>query len=321
MKKAIFTLAVLVMAFGNVGFAQRNANFKINEKEVMLRHYGLRNDDIRPSMAIWNSVYEESYRTTYTYDEYDFWLIEELTEMDLGDGWRPAEMIAYEYDFFGNVLEMTLSEYDEGEWIEALKAFCSYDGDELSEVIYQYWDGSNWVNLAKEVYNYNGNVSTILLWEWNGSTWSSSELHTYTYNDTSIELLIQYMQGGAWQNDILDVSTLDFSGNVLEKLEQNWENNAWTNYELTTYNYEGGVFTSKYVKGWTGSAWEDEYHFEFDYDDDGNATHGACYVFTGYDWGPADGDIEMAYNYNAARNEYYGAEVDVTYIDVTTLKE
>jgi hypothetical protein len=36
---------------------------------------------------------------------------------------------------------------------------------------------------------------------------------------------------------------------------------------------------------------------------------------------PGDGNLEMAYNYNAACNEYYGVEVDVTYIDVTTLKE
>ena len=321
MKKTIFTLAILVMVFGNAAFAQRKANLKSNEKEIVFRHYGLRNDDIQPLQATWNSVYDESYRTTYTYDEYDYWLVEELLEVDLGDGWVPDEMVAYERDFSGNVLEMTLWEYEEGVWEEELKGVFSYEGDEVSEILYQMWTGSSWLNVAKEVYNYNGDVTTVLFWEWNGSTWSSVGLYTYTYSDNSIELLTQYMQGGAWQNEGKFIYTLDFTGNVIEILEQEWYDNTWANVEQTIYVYEGGVFTEKHVKEWYGSAWEDEYRYSFVYDADGNATLGECFGFTGSDWIPADGDIEMAYHYNAANNTYYGQKAEVTYFDVTALKE
>lgn len=320
MKKVFFTLAVFVMAFGNMSFAQRIANIKSNEMEIVFRHYGLRNDDMKPAEAICKTTdVDEMTRYSYTYDEYDYYLSQMLIEMDYGYGWMPASMVSCEYDFYGNVLEMLGLEWEDGDWEEMAKASYTYTTDGM-EVIYQFYEDGTWFNSFKEVYNYNGDVTTVLLWDWNGSHWSSSELHTYTYSDTSIEVLMQYMQGGAWQNDDKDLYTLDFSGNVLEKLCQDWENNAWVNDERTTYNFENEVYVSMLVEDWSNGTWQAEYRYDFVYDN-GNAVHGECMESMGGQWVPGDGDIEMAYNFNAASDTYYGHEVDVTYIDVTALEE
>ena len=322
MKKVFFTLAVLVMAFGNVSFAQHKTNLKTNEKEIVFRHYGLRNDDIRPLEAVVRCYSDESYRYTYSYDEYDYYLTETLFETDLGDGWLPFGRITYEYDFAGNVLEMVGYEWEDGDWMEETQALYSYSMDGM-EVVYQNYVLGSWYNDYKEVYNYNGDMTTILIWEWNGSNWASSELHTYTYSDTSVEVLMQYMQGGAWQNSKKYLYTLDFSGNVTEILYQAWLNTNWDNREKTNYEYEGDVFTSKRVVFWQGDAWgTGGLLFNFSYED-GNATHGECldYYVSSDEWLPADGDIEMAYNYNMANDVYYGSVVDVTYFDVTALNE
>ena len=42
MKKGLFTLAILVMAFGNVGFAQHKVNLKSDATSNVLKHYGVR---------------------------------------------------------------------------------------------------------------------------------------------------------------------------------------------------------------------------------------------------------------------------------------
>ena len=320
MKKTLFTLAIIMMAFGNVALAQQKLSIKANEKEIILRHYGLRNDDIRPAEAICTTTdVDEMYRITYTYDEYDFYLSQMLLEMDYGYGWSPLEMITYEYDFAGNVLEMVDYEWEDGDWMESAKASYTYSADGM-EVIYQDFENGSWYNDVKEVYNYIGDMTTILFWEWNGSNWSSSELHTYTYSDTSMEVLKQYMQGGAWQNDDKEIHTLDFNGNVTEILYQDWENNAWVNDERTTYNYENDVYTSMLVEDWENGAWRDEYRYSFVYND-GNAVRGECEGNVGGQWVPADGDIEMAYNYNSANDVYYGYRVEVTYLDLTSVEE
>ena len=80
MRKVIITLAVLVMAFGNVGFAQRNTPLKSNANAKVLKHYGVRDETtVVPQTATWHTFDGEKYRTTYTYDEYDYCLIEEFS--------------------------------------------------------------------------------------------------------------------------------------------------------------------------------------------------------------------------------------------------
>ena len=44
MKKVIIALAVLVMAFGNVGFAQRNTHLKSKATSKVLKYYVVRDE-------------------------------------------------------------------------------------------------------------------------------------------------------------------------------------------------------------------------------------------------------------------------------------
>ena len=323
MKKGLFTLAVLVMAFGNVSFAQHKANLKSNATQNVLKHYGVRDETtVVPQTAVWHTVDGEKYRTTYTYDEYDYYLIEEYTEMDEGDGWVDFSMIMYEYDFNGNILEaVAMSADDSGVMENDSRASYTYDGDQLSEVVYQEWENSAWVNETKEVYTYNGDVTTVLYWDWNGNNWSSDELWTYTKNGNTIELLMQYMQGGAWQNEEKDTFTLDFDEHVTEILYELWQNNTWVNFIKVIYQYnDEGCFDSKLLQGWmvNSSVWEDDIICRFSYVD-GNAIHGAAMKVEG---GIAcDDELEMAYGYNAATKTFYGTEVDMTYVDLTGVDE
>lgn len=320
MRKLFFTLAVFVMAFGNVSFAQRTASIRSNEKQIVYKHYGLRNDDVKPLQAVCQTTdIDDMLRYTYTYDEYDYYMVEALVEMDYGLGWRPYSMTTYEYDFSGNVLEMVEYAWEGEVWEENNKASYTYTSDGM-EIIYQYCVAGTWHNETKEVYNYNGDIITVLVWEWNGTTWASSELHTYTPDGNTIEVLIQYMQGGAWQNDDKQTITLDFAGHVTEILYEDWENMAWVNEEKVTYDYEGNLYYTMNKEEWENGSWKEEYRFSFLYDD-GNATHGECMVMQNGQWVHGDDDIEMAYNYSAVVNEYYGSVVDVTYIDVTGVEE
>jgi hypothetical protein len=321
MKKTILTLAVLVMAFGNVGLAQQRINLKSIEKAAMLKHYGLRDrNDMVPQTATWQDTYGDKYRVQYEYDENEFYLNTEMYEVFWDGVWQEYEMISYEYDFNGNVLEMLVSDFDGEEWWDMGKATFEYEDDLVSEVIVQYWEDGEWVNEEKAVYNYNGDNWTILYWTWNGTTWSSNELYTYNKSAESIELLIQYMQGGAWQNDEQQFFTLDFDEHVTSILVQDWENNAWVNDNRTTYDFANGVFDSKIEESWDGSDWEITTKYGYIYDN-GNAINGFCMVLDGDDFVPGDGDIEMAYGYSADSKSFYGYEVNVTYIDPTGIGE
>ena len=323
MKKAIFTLAILVMAFGNVGLAQKRIDMQAPGMTMMLNHYGLRNrDDKVPQTANWQESYGDQYRVTYEYDENDYYLNTEMYEVYWDGVWQEYEMISYEYDFDGNVLEMLATDFDGEEWMDVAKMSYTYEDGMISEVITQYYEEGEWVNVEKAVYNFNGFSSTILYWNWNGTTWSSNELHTYTVDMSgSIELLKQYMQGGAWQNDEKDTYAVSLStGYFSEILVEMWLDNAWVNSSKTSYDYEGDVFVAKHYADWTGSDWEETARFSYSYED-GNAISGACKVKDGNDFVVGDGDIEMAYGYNADTKTFWGYEVNMTYIDLTGTSE
>lgn len=314
-------MAVLVMAFGNVGLAQRNTLLKSDATANMLKHYGVRDEStIVPQTALWRDMAGDQYRTDYIYDEYEYYLLEEVSQENDGDGWYNISRIQYEYGFAGEVIEMLGQEWDGSDWVDVGMASYSYEDDLLSEVIYQVNYGSGWENVMKEVYNYNGDESTILFWEWNGTTWSSSELYTYTYGNGTIELIIQYMQGGAWQYDEYQVFTLDFNGNITEILVRDWHNNAWAYANKTTYDYENGVFIYKKYGEYTGSGFMITERYSYTYEN-GNAMIGTCDLYGESGFEPGDGDIEMAFGYNAESKSYYGYEVEMIYVDLTGVGE
>ena len=320
MKKAFFTLATLVMAFGSMGFAQNKAEMRMNITEQIFKQYGLvRESYIVPQQADYYESDGTHRRTTYYYDEFEFTLTEEITKI-YEDDWKNETRRAYEYDFFGNVLEEHGQSWTGDDWEDDLLISYTYDGDVIAEAVYQVCYDGQWKNLVKEVYNYSGDVWTVLVWEWNGTTWTSSVLNTYTRENNSIEHIMQYMEGGAWQNDERYVYTLDFDENVTEILMQEWTSSEWADEEKTTYLYANGVYTDKYVQIWDGSAWIDEKHFTFDYDG-GNAKHGMCFAYDGSDWTPADDDIEMTFGYNAETISFYASEVEMAYVDLTSVNE
>ena len=322
MKKAIFTLAILVMAFGNMGFAQSKADLRKNTTEQIFKQYGLvRESNIVPQQANYYESDGTRHRTTYYYDESEFTLTEEITET-YWDSWQNESRITYEYDFYGNVFEMLGQEWDGSDWEDAVRVSFTYDGDVISEDIYQYYIDGQWVNVIKEVYNYNGDDWTVLVWEWNGTTWTSSVLNTYTREGTTIVQVMQYMEGGAWQNDEKYIYTLDFDENIVEILWQEWENPEWVNFEKTTYVYEDGVYTEQNVQIWDDDDWLDNFLYTFGYDALGNAKHGKCFEYDGDDtWVPSDGDIDMAYDYNADAKSFYASEVEMVYVDLTSVNE
>jgi len=321
MKKAILTLAVLVMAFGNVGLAQKAINLKSIGKANMLKHYGLREkNDLVPQTVDFQDTFGDKYRVKYEYDENEYYLNIEHYEVFWDGNWQEYEIISYEYDFNGNVMEMLVSDFDGEDWYDMARASFTYDGDQVSEVIIQSFEDGEWVNEEKAVYTYNGDNWTILYWNWNGSTWSSNELYTYNKSAGSIELLIQYMQGGAWQNDEQQFFTLDFDEHVTSILVQDWQNSAWVNDSRITYDFANGVFDTKIEESWNGSDWEATTKYSYTYDN-GNAINGSCKVFDGEAFVPGDGDIEMAYDYSANSLSFYGYEVNMTYIDITGVNE
>ena len=319
MKKTIFTLAVL-LAFGSAAMAQHHANQQQMWKNVSSQLRGEKWVEIYCPYTITVDSGTDTYRYVYSYDE-DYYLTTlETQEQDAGNEWTTSLMKSYEYDYDGNVMEVLTTDVINNENVELETR--SYADDMLSEVIYQEWDGDDWVNVSKEVYNFTDGSCTILEWAWTGSNWSTSYLYTYTTTESVVELLIQYMQGGAWQNEERHTSTLNDDSSVDEILYEEWNNNSWEKQYLTSYHYNSnGCYDMVTMKKWDGGSWNDYLKYEYEYDSHGNAESGLCYHKVADGWEYSDGVFEIAYDGNFDMEIYTGWRFQAVYIDVTGVEE
>lgn len=327
MKKVFLILAVFVMAFGNADlFAQRSERLAMIQKQVKEQLRGSRDDSwYVPETATYTEIEGNStttFRNTYTYDEYDYYLIENLTEVQEGNSWRNAELVTYQYDFSGNPMEVLTQEWENGAWKNDSFVRYTYDNsDLLSEVIVQDWEDGDWVNVQKMVYNYSDENYTILISDWNG-VWHSNELYTITFDFSgNYEILVQYMQGGAWQNDEKQTFTVNANYQLDNVLDQDWVNNAWQNNELKSYQYDGELVSAISIQEWKNGAWADEAKVNYTYQN-GNATYAIYQEWNGSQWVNANGEIEMFYAENAESEIFEDAnEVNVQYVDLTLVTE
>ncbi len=111
----------------------------------------------------------------------------------------------------------------------------------LIEELYQIWDGSNWVNIRKYTYTYDGNnmiESLRLQWD-GGSNWVNDSKTTYIYdgNNNMIERLWQFWDGFNWLNYWKYTYTYDVNNNLIEELKQTWDGYNWANNSKTAYTY------------------------------------------------------------------------------------
>ena len=316
MKKLIFTLAIAMMvcSSGNV-FAQRSDRMA-KAKAIAQQRFQKDGDGLYEPVSANYADDVDNYLVTYSYDEYDYYLLEELTQKKVGSNWENYELVTYEYDWSGNPSMILVQEWENGAWVNEEIQNCTYNNDGMpDEVIIQEWENGAWVNEAKENYTYTDDVTRLLISEWSG-VWNAETLITITYSMDGYEMVEQYMQQGAWQNEARMLVSYNDDFNIATEIVQEWEDNSWVNTARMTYNYEGLVYSSMIMDTWTGD-WMEMVKIEYDYDNFGNAKHAAAYVNIGGQWMSMAFAIQMPYAYNEKSKEFEASEVTVDYADIT----
>lgn len=317
MKKLIFTLAIAMMVFssGNV-FAQRSDRMA-KAKAIAQQRFQKDGDGLYEPISANYADGVDNYLVTYSYDEYDYYLLEELTQRKNGGSWENYELITYEYDWMGNPSVVLVQEWENGAWVNEEIQNCTYNNDgTLDEIIVQEWENGAWVNEEKVNYTFTDDVTRILTSEWSG-VWNAEDLITITYSMDGYEMVEQYMQQGAWQNEARMLVSYNDDFNIAVEIVQEWEDNSWVNVMRMNYNYEGLVYTSVMYDLWTGD-WGEFAKTEYAYDNNGNAKEGVAYVMINGEWmGGFATDITMPYAYNEKSKVFIASEVTMDYADIT----
>ncbi len=289
---------------------------------------GIVRNDIAPEKAIYqrqDGGVLLTFRDTYTYDEYEYFLTEVLTELeDLGT-WVPYSRRTYEYDYSNRPITIVTERWDNG-WVNQDQEIINYNGNSFPPQIHtqllQTWQNNNWVNVTQRIYDYE-EVMTILVKDWITDHWGNHYLYTYTPNGEEETILLQFWKDGAWQNQEQDLVTYNSNREVKEIVHTVWDLPNWNNETLYQYEYDGPYQLSRItITQWDNGGWSPTKFKTIHYTHDGmgNSLRALCESNYG---GGEDNNTEIEMFYNEGQSILYEnvCGVEMNYTDLTDLDE
>jgi hypothetical protein len=214
------------------------------------------------------------------------------------DHWVPSARGIY--TFQGSTINITswieqLWEADSSKWQNSFYLVNTYDGDKLSEAVYQSWSGGEWNNMSRDTtaYDANGYPDMTTSYSWSQNQWNLSICEDFTYSSGLLmEVVVELRQNNAWVTSSRTTFAYDGSKRLISELDEsfdgisNWINSA---KKENTYNL-GGKMTESIYQTWNGIAWENSSRNTYAYDGSGNQTLAVAYDWLGITWSATDTD-------------------------------
>lgn len=101
--------------------------------------------------------------------------------------------------------------------------------------------------------------------------WVNSLYTTYTFdgNDELIETVNEVWEDNDWVNGTRVLNGLDGDGDILSVLNQHWENGAWVNDNRSTFTYNASDDNDKLVyEIWQDNDWQPDFQIFYAYNND-----------------------------------------------------
>jgi len=177
------------------------------------------------------------YQYILTYDSMDNNISTLVQRWNLGE-WENDEQDSSVYNSQNKEISELHQFWSGFAWVNNLKDSISYDdqGQEIELLQEELSDSSFYRELF--AYDLGGNDTNLLFQSWNGSAWlnASQEIRTFVGGIETNDLRQNWIN--SWMNIIQDSYSYDLNGNLSMDLEQQWSGGMWMNTTLTTETYQ-----------------------------------------------------------------------------------
>ncbi|NQT64795.1 MAG: T9SS type A sorting domain-containing protein [FCB group bacterium] len=191
-------------------------------------------------------------------------------DLDMGTGLVTGSHEIYDYSTDGLSNYFLEGDYGVGSYVNQVQADFTYTGGELTEGHYQSWDEDNstWVDDYKHTFTYDGGLLDTVLYEFHdGTQWMNEYFSTYTMIDECCpdEYIVEMWNGSSFENSERFTYTYNRYEHD-ERLEEDWDNGGWINagFEEVTFDNDGNPLqVDRYV--WDGTDWADSERYTYEY--------------------------------------------------------
>ena len=243
-------------------------------------------------------AWENSRRNSYTYDDegrIETRLIEEWSVDSLK--WTNYGLYTYSYDAQGNLIYYQYQYWDDQDmvfknnnryyysydaqnnlisyghqrwssdlqdWVKEWQNSFTYINDQISSLLYEYWDISTgeYLSASRQTYQYtnSGKEEYSLLETWNTTTqsWSNSRQDFYTYDENDHLSLYEYQfwYNEQWENSRRQEYTFDTENRLLSFKTLYWDSNnqEWVYNNAQIYTYDENGYLIEFIKQTWGAS-------------------------------------------------------------------
>lgn len=184
------------------------------------------------------------------------------------NAWEMSSKITYTYDSNGNLIKLTMEQWNAGTnlWDKYIIISYTLNSDAtIKEAITQMWGmfGDGWSNSSKISYTYNGSkkILTETTMTWMMVSWLENRIETNTY-DTNGNLIKIITQGYDFltqqmKNSSQHTYSYNSDGTENQSIVQTWNAlNQWENTSRMTNTYNASKqITAMLSENWVSDAW------------------------------------------------------------------
>lgn len=227
-----------------------------------------------------------------------------------------VRMINIVYDANNNLTNELWQTWDGTAWVNSSQTTYTYDANNNQiSWLEKTWDGIAWVNNLQHIYTFDANnnqTSYIEDSNWNGTTWGSNGKHVYTYdanNNQTIDLS-QSWNDPIWVDSYRNIYTYDANNNKISDSSQWMMSGAWDKTgRIKTYTYDANNnLTSELEQMYNGTSWDNSDQYTYTNDTNNNQTNKLHKTWNGTAWVNVEQSI-YTYDYRnnpmSALNQYW----------------
>ena len=200
------------------------------------------------------------------------------------DGWSIVAFEAYTYDDLDRMTSKTI--HNNG--VTKYEYFYN-DQSLVSEVIYSYYNGTNWYYRNKYNYEYDeeGNQTLYIQYNYEDGNWTENEKMVWEYEGGQLQSMLHYYGNYAFEKSIYHYNEQGLCSEMIRSryTSELPEMSGWKEYYKELYEYDDGKLLTrvKLQVRTDDSVWDYVEKTELEYDGNSNCTNISFYDSYDYD--------------------------------------
>jgi hypothetical protein len=180
--------------------------------------------------------------------------------------WVPQDSSEYEYNAEGLRIADNFRGYEEGAWPYERRLEYEYDSEEKLIYTTEFsWLDNQWVVAETDrrtswEYNSSGLEITRLFEVWSGTDWLLIRRELTLYEEATglrTEFSEQEYEEGEWVNTYrLLFVEYDNDGNLLQEIQQTWEEGSWEPFIRISQSYNLGLLEQRLIERYEEGEWD-----------------------------------------------------------------